>query len=130
MAIGQAENAESEAQKTLDNLYAYDLGTVLFKPTLAAQIPFRGTEEEALSYFVGGKIDEDTGFAMAPYTNVRFDNEGIITYCDAAIAMGEYYFTKTDETEIKVEYSFGYVQDENGELKINLHHSSLPYQAQ
>lgn len=130
VAIGKADNAKAEAQKTLDTLYGYDSGSVLFKPTLASDDPFRGMEDEALSYFVGGSIAEDEGFALAPYTNVRFDNEGIITYCDTAISMGEYYFTKTDGSEIKVEYSFGYVRDENGDLKINLHHSSLPYQAQ
>jgi len=26
-----------------------------------------------------------------------------------------------------VEYSFGYIKDEDGNLKIALHHSSLPY---
>jgi len=129
-AIGKAEDAKAEAQSTLDTLYGYEGGNVLFKPTLASDEPFRWREDEALSYFVGGSIAEDKGFALAPYTNVRFDNEGIITYCDTAISMGEYYFTKTDGSEIKVEYSFGYVRDENGDLKINLHHSSLPYQAQ
>jgi len=128
--IGKAENPKAEAQSILDRLYAYDLGTVLFKPTLASDIPFRGTEKEALSYFVRGSISEDKGFALAPYNNVRFENEGIITYCDTAISMGEYFFTKTDGSEIKVEYTFGYVRDEKGNLKINLHHSSLPYQAQ
>ena len=128
VAIGKAENPEAEAQSTLDRLYGYDLGTVLFKPTLASNEPFRGTEKEALSYFVTGSISEDKGFALAPYNNVRFENEGIITHCDTAISMGEYFFTKTDGSEIKVEYTLGYVRDENGDLKINLHHSSLPYQ--
>jgi hypothetical protein len=130
VAIGQAEDAAAEAQKTLDNLYAYDMGVVLFKPTLASNVPFRGSEEEAHSYFVGGSIEEDNGFALAPYTNVRFENEGIITNCDSAISMGEYYFTTTEGEEVKVEYSFGYIRDESGDLKINLHHSSLPYQEQ
>lgn len=130
VAIGAADDAQTAAQNTLDNLYAYDMSTVLFKPTLASEEPFRGAEDEALSYFVGGDISEDNGFALAPYTNVRFENEGIITYCDNAVAMGEYFFTKTDGTDVKVEYSFGYVRDEDGDLKINLHHSSLPYQAQ
>lgn len=130
VAIGKADDAKAEAQQTLDTLYAYDVGAVLFKPTLASDEPFRGTEDEALSYFVGGSIDEDKGFALAPYTNVRFDNEGIITHCDTALSMGEYYFTKTDGSEIRVEYSFGYIRDDNGDLKINLHHSSLPYKLQ
>ncbi|MCL2932269.1 MAG: hypothetical protein MGG11_08320 [Trichodesmium sp. MAG_R03] len=132
--IGKAaenkETAVAEAQSTLDRLYAYDLGTVLFKPTLASNVPFRGTEKEALSYFVGGIISEDQGFALAPYDKVRFENEGIVTYCNTAISMGEYFFTKTDGSEMKVEYTFGYVRDKNGNLKINLHHSSQPYQVQ
>jgi len=130
VAIGKAENAEEKAQKVIDRLYAYDEGTVLFKPTLASESPFRSSETTALSYFVGGEISEDKGFALAPYTNVRFENEGIITHCDTALSMGEYFFTKTDGEEIKVEYSFGYIRDENSDLKINLHHSSLPYQPQ
>ena len=128
VAIGAAEDAATEAQKTIDSLYAYDMGTVLFKPTLASDDPFRGTEEEAHSYFVGGDIAKDKGFALAPYTNVRFQNEGIVTHCDTALAMGEYFFTKTDGSEVKVEYSFGYVRDDDGNLRINLHHSSLPFQ--
>ena len=130
VAIGQTETPEIEAQMTLDELYAYNISRVLFKPTLASNEPFRGTEEDALSYFVGGNISEDNGFALAPYNKVRFENEGIITYCDTAISMGEYFFTKPDGNEIKVEYTFAYIRDENGDLKIDLHHSSLPYQAQ
>jgi hypothetical protein len=130
VAIGASGDPREKAGEVIDNLYAYDEGTVLFKPTLASEKPFRGSEDEALSYFVGGDISEDNGFALAPYTDVRFENEGIITYCDAAVAMGEYFFTDTNGEDIKVEYSFGYVRDNDGDLKINLHHSSLPYQAQ
>ncbi|PIR33530.1 MAG: hypothetical protein COV36_02535 [Alphaproteobacteria bacterium CG11_big_fil_rev_8_21_14_0_20_44_7] len=125
--IGKSDNPSVRAQKHLDDLYAYDLGEVLFKPTKAADDQFRGTEEEALSYFVTGIVPEDKGFALAPYTKVRFENEGITIDCDSALAMGNYYFTTTEGNEIKVEYSFGYIEDKDGNLKINLHHSSLPY---
>ena len=132
--IGEAkdmpEEAKARASNHLDTLYAYDMGTVLFKPTLAADDQFRGTKEEALSYFVGGSIEEDNGFAIAPYTNVRFENEGIVIDGDSAVAMGNYFFTKTDGEDVKVEYTFGYVEDEEGNLKINVHHSSLPYSAE
>lgn len=127
VAIGKAADHKAAALKHLDTLYGYDMGKVLFKPTKAAEDQFRGTKEEALSYFVTGIVPEDKGFALAPYTNVRFENEGIVTDCDSAMAMGNYYFTTTDGKEIKVEYSFGYVKDANGKLKINLHHSSFPY---
>jgi len=125
--IGKAEDNKKAALEHLDNLYAYDLGEVLFKPTKAAADQFRGTKDEALSYFVTGIVPEDKGFALTPFTNVRFESEGISIDCDSALAMGNYYFTTTDSQEIKVEYSFGYVEDARGNLKINLHHSSLPY---
>jgi hypothetical protein len=43
-----------------------------------------------------------------------------------AIAMGNYYFTTVDGDEVKVEYTFGYTLV-GGNLKIDLHHSSFPY---
>ena len=97
-----------------------------FKPTKAKEVPFRPTEEEALSYFVTGIIPEDTGFAIAPYTAVSFDNHGCIFDSDSATCMGEYYFTGTDSSVTKVEYTFGYKKDAEGNLKIVVHHSSLP----
>ncbi|CAM3703384.1 MULTISPECIES: hypothetical protein [Vibrio] len=129
IAIGKAKDARSAAIKHIDKFYAYDLGTVLFKPTLAVEDQFRHSKSEALSYFVGGEIKEDNGFALAPYTNVRWENEGVITdkNSDMAMAMGNYFFTKTDGQEVKVEYTFGYIKDDAGNIKINLHHSSLPY---
>ena len=127
VAIGAAKDHEKAAIEMINTLYGYDIGPVLFKPTKASEVEFRDTKEEALSYFVGGKEAEDKGFALAPFTKVRFDNKGIVIDCDSALAMGNYYFTKTDGEEIKVDYSFGYVEDKSGHLKINLHHSSLPY---
>ena len=45
---------------------------------------------------------------------------------NGAIAMGNYYFKSNHSNIIKVEYTFGY-KLVNGKLKIDLHHSSLPY---
>ena len=131
VAIGAAytagEDYEAAARAHIEDFYAYGSHPVLFKPTLAAEDQFRGTFDEALSYFVGGMIEEDGGFAIAPYTNVRWENEGTLIDSDSAMAMGNYFFTRTTGEEVKVEYSFGYVLDENGDLKIVLHHSSLPF---
>lgn len=118
---------EAAARKHLDTLYNYDNGMVLFKPTLAAEDQFRGTYNEALSYFVTGMRAEDSGFAIKGWTDVRFENEGIVTDDDNAMAMGNYYFTGPDGSVTKVEYTFGYVRDANGNLKINTHHSSVPF---
>ena len=46
---------------------------------------------------------------------------------DSATCMGEYFFTGTDSSVTKVEYTFGYKKDAEGNLKIVVHHSSLPY---
>ena len=127
VTIGKAEDPRKAAIAHIDEFYAFDHGTVLFKPTLASVDQFRGTKKEALSYFIGQDLAEDNGFALAPYTAVRWANEGIVTDGDSAMAMGNYFFTKTDGDVVKVEYSFGYVKDKDGNLKINLHHSSLPF---
>jgi len=118
------------AEKHLDELYNFQSGEVLFKPTKAAETQFRNDNESALSYFVGGndKFAEDHGFAIQPWTNVRFENAGTYLHGDYAVAMGNYFFTQTDGTEVKVEYTFGY-NKVDGRLKINLHHSSIPFNA-
>ena len=43
------------ATKHVETLYAYDIGKVLFKPTLAVKEQFRPTFETALSYFVASE---------------------------------------------------------------------------
>jgi len=121
---------KARASEHIETLYAYGDTDVMFKPTLAAQDQFREKFGEALSYFVGTDGTEDSGFAIKGWTNVRWENNGIYTTDDSAMAMGNYYFTGADGTETKVEYTFGYVLDDSGALKINLHPSSLPYAAQ
>ena len=117
----------ARASEHIEMLYAYGETPVMFKPTLAAEDQFRESFDEALSYFVGTKGTEDGGFAIKGWTNVRWENNGVYTSGDSAMAMGNYYFTGPDGTETKVEYTFGYVKDDTGALKINLHHSSLPF---
>lgn len=132
VAIGRAytngEDYRVLTQEVVDTLYGYREGTVLFKPTKAAEDQFRLTEEEAISYFIAGFVPEDKGFALQPWSEVRFENIGIRLGCSDALAMGNYYFTDLNSgQEAKVEYTFGYRKDEDGNLFIDLHHSSLPY---
>jgi hypothetical protein len=119
----------ARATQHINELYAYGMTDVMFKPTLAADDQFRETFPEALDYFVGKEGTEDSGFAIKGWTNTRWESNGIYTDGDSAMAMGNYYFTGPDGNETKVEYTFGYVLDEDGDLRINLHHSSLPYSA-
>jgi len=123
------KECEKFASEFLDNLYAFEKGKVLFKPTKCEKEQFRPTKSEALSYFISGDdraCDEDKGFAIQPWTKVRFENTGFILEIDRAISMGNYFFTDLDGNEAKVEYTFGY-KSINGNLKIDLHHSSFPY---
>ena len=123
------KECEKFASEFLDNLYAFDKGKVLFKPTKCEKEQFRPTKSEALSYFISGDdraCDEDKGFAIQQWKKVRFENTGFILEIDRAISMGNYFFTDLDGNEAKVEYTFGY-KSINGNLKIDLHHSSFPY---
>ncbi len=101
---------------------------MLFKPTKAANEQFRNTKRSAYSYFIAGdgrECQEDNGFALSNWTEILFDNSNIIINEDIAIAMGNYTF-KNEASKIKVEYSFVY-KNYGNEIKIILHHSSLPY---
>ncbi len=131
--IGSLKNNRLECETFtsdfLDKLYAFEAGPVLFKPTKCATEQFRPIKLEALSYFIAGEdraCEEDKGFAINPWTNVRFENAGFIFEENRAIAMGNYFFTDLDGNEAKVEYTFGYKLVGN-QLKIDLHHSSFPY---
>lgn len=121
---------KAAATEHINDFYYYEDGTVLFKPTLASEKQFRKDFEGALSYFVGGNENypEDHGFAIKPWSDVRWENIGTKIYTDVALAMGNYYFTPAEGgDEVKVEYSFAYVKDDDGNLKIVLHDSHLPY---
>ncbi len=120
---------ESFVSSFLDERYAFESGPVLFKPTKCKKEQFRNTKLQALSYFIGGEkrvCEEDQGFALHPWTEVRFENSEFILEENRAIAMGNYFFIDSKGDEVKVEYTFGYKLID-GILKIDLHHSSLPF---
>ena len=127
------------AEQAIQKLYGYDIATVMFKPTLAVQEPFRPTYIGALSYFVGyiptkarSGIEEDKGFAVASgdtWSEVEFENNQTSCVGDVAYSQGYYYFTNAvSNSRTGVEYSFVYKKTWWG-LKIIVHHSSLPASA-
>ena len=131
--IGTLKDNESECleftKSFLNSLYDFENNDVLFKPTKAAEEQFRPNFQMALSYFLGGSnsfCSEDEGFAMKPWVDVKFANSGFIIENERAIAMGNYFFTDSSGALVKVEYTFGY-KLRNGNLVIDLHHSSLPF---
>ncbi|MEM9018337.1 MAG: phosphoribosyl-AMP cyclohydrolase [Verrucomicrobiota bacterium] len=130
VAIGAAgDDAPALAEEAARTAYAFDLGPIQFKPTLASEEPFRPDLEGALSYFVSGNDEyaEDKGFALKPWSKVRFDNHTVKFHGNIAIAMGHYYFTGPDGTETKVEYTKGYVKTPDNRVLLFLQDSSLPF---
>ena len=52
----------------------------------------------------------------------------IVGYNNYLISMGNYYFENNKKKLLKVEYTFGFIKINEKDLRINLHHSSLPYE--
>ena len=133
LKIGEASkqkvNLDSLVYELLHDVYAFDFGDVLFKPTLAKKQQFRSTKEEFISYFIGrNKIcEEDRGFAIKNWKSIKFENYKIIEHNNYWLSMGNYFFTDYKNKPLKVEYTFGFIMTTKNELRINLHHSSLPY---
>ena len=131
--IGELKDTTKECRMFtvafISKMYDYENGIVQFKPTKASDAQFRGDVKSALSYFIGSDSDfsEDSGFALNPWVNVDFENNSINIINDIAIAMGNYFFTDNNGDKTKVEYSFVYKKNDQGDLKIILHHSSLPF---
>jgi len=120
---------KTTAKEHINNFYNYEEGSVLFKPTMTSFKQFRTDFKGALSYFTGGdeNYPEDHGFAIKPWVTVRWENIGTKIYGNVAIVMGNYYFSPANGgNEIKVEYSFVFIKNEEGKLKIILHDSHLP----
>jgi hypothetical protein len=121
---------KATATEHINEFYNYQEGSVLFKPTMASEKQFRTDFQGALSYFIAGdeEYPEDHGFAIKPWSDVRWENIGTKIIGNMAVAMGNYYFTPAEGgDEVKVEYSFSYTKDKDGNLKIILHDSHLPY---
>jgi hypothetical protein len=121
---------QAAAEEHIKEFYNYQEGDVLFKPTLVSVKQFRTDFEGALSYFVGGNRNypEDHGFAIKPWSAVRWESTGIKIIGNMGVAMGNYFFTPTaGGDDVKVEYSFAYTTNSDGQLRIVLHDSHLPY---
>ena len=125
------EGATSVASCMIDNLYFYGFGEVLFKPTLSGgSQTFRPTKEGALSYFVGHNpsYPNDNGFGIKFWREVSSETSASFIDDTVAMWMGWVTFIDRDGQATKVDKSWGYKLDDHGNLRIILHHSSLPYE--
>jgi hypothetical protein len=127
---GGQKAAKDLAEKVIDAAYGYQMGSVLFKPTLTvAPQTFRTTRAGALAYFVGGDsaFPKDTGFALKGWTRCESKNAAVFIAGDSASTMGNVMITGKDGKVTTVDKTWKYVKDDAGKLRIVLHHSSLPY---
>jgi len=129
---GGIDKARFLASEIIDNLYGFEFGPILFKPTLSGgSQTFRTDKEGTLSYFIGqnSKYSSDTGFALKSWRESDSETSSIFVENNIAMWMGWISLTNKDGDVVKVDKSWGYKKNKNGILKIILHHSSLPYQA-
>ena len=113
---------QEQASKFLKTHYLFETENVLFKPTLTREEIFRNSFDKALSYFIGGDIDEDKGFAIQEWKSIDTDQMNILIEDGLIIAMGVLSF-KSDEV-FKVAFTF-MLKESNSDLKIKVQHSSL-----
>ena len=125
------EMATSVASEMIDNLYGFSFAKVLFKPTLSGgSQTFRPTKEGALSYFVGHNpaYPNDRGFGIKFWREISSETSAIFIDDTVAMWMGWVVLIDRDGQVTKVDKSWGYKLDDVGNLRIVLHHSSLPYE--
>lgn len=123
--------ARDIAEDVIDSSYGYTLGPVLFKPTLAvAPQTFRTTREGAISYFVAQdpNFAADGGFALKGWRSYEIENAAIFIKDGVAVSMGKVRVTDKDGNVTEVDKTWGWTRDAAGDMRIILHHSSLPYQ--
>lgn len=126
--------AKKLAGEIIDSAYGYNLGPVLFKPTLAngeGEQTFRTSRDGAVSYFVGGDptFAQDSGFALKGWRSFEIDNAGILITGNSATSMGHVTVIDAKGNRTTVDKTWGYVRGPDGKLRIVVHHSSLPYSA-
>lgn len=133
-AFAEGEDYVAIAVAVLDNLYGYEYGPVLFKPTLASDVPFRFDWDGAASYFIGtsapNTVDGDElGFAKNVWTSVEFEDDWtFVINGETAIGMGTVAITDGDGEQVIVHKSMAWFRGTDGQLRLQLHHSSVPYE--
>ena len=116
---------KEEAIKFIKNHYLFETEDVLFKPTMTKRVLFRNDQNSALSYFIGGSIPEDNGFAIKPWKAIDTQEINNIIEKNLIVTMGVFNFTEFDTNErTKVVFTF-ILKSTDNVLKIKIHHSSI-----
>lgn len=124
-AYEKNEDYKNIALEFINKHYLFNEELVLFKPTLTNKTIFRNSVDDALSYFIGGKYPEDTGFALKAFESVTIDETNTIIENNLIAIMGILDFKLMSPTEhMRVAFTFVLKTSDSG-LKIKIHHSSL-----
>jgi hypothetical protein len=124
-AYEKNEDYKNIALAFINKHYLFNEESVLFKPTLTNKTIFRNSVDDALSYFIGGKYPEDTGFALKAYESININETNTIIEKDLIAIMGILDFKLVNSNEsMRVAFTFVLKSSESG-LKIKIHHSSL-----
>ncbi len=130
------DKAKTLAGEVIDAAYGYNLGPVAFKPTWSkGATTFRSTRNGALSYFVGDNSKyNDKGFAIgspgpsrSPWANCTIENAVIQLHGNTASSMGWVHFTAENGYKSSVDKTWTFRKDDEGNLRIVIHHSSAPF---
>ncbi len=115
---------ELEANNFIEKHYAFKETDILFKPTFTKEMIFRNNKKDALSYFIGGDISEDSGFALKPWESIELRELNTLIEENLIAAMGRLKFKphKKEETTL-VAFTFIFTKIDDT-LKIKVHHSS------
>ncbi|MDP3536304.1 MAG: phosphoribosyl-AMP cyclohydrolase, partial [Halomonas sp.] len=73
------------------------------------------------------EFPNDSGFALNGWQEVTIDNAAIFISGDTAMTVGNVSILDSDGNTTTVDKSWGYQLDDEGEMRIVLHHSSLPF---
>ena len=110
------------AEAHIDQFYNYGKnreGSVLFKPTLATEKQFRLTFEGALSYFVGGNPNFSKIMVSQLNHGLRLNGKVWELISSEIRCHGELLLYSCRDRDVKkVEYSFAYTKNDDGELKL------------
>ena len=115
---------EKSAELFVSTHYAFDSEEVLFKPTFTKEVIFRNSKDLALSYFIGGEVAEDKGFALQPWEEIRLEELNIIEQDNLMVAMGTLNFKPLNLKENTLIAFTCLLIETDGSLKIKVHHSS------
>ena len=124
----EAQQAWGEALVAISHTYEEE-GIDAASTLAEAPQTSRTTPEGTLAYFVGhsDEYSADSGFALKGWQEVTIDNAAIFISGDMALTMGTVSILDADGYTTTVDKSWGYHLDDDGDLRIVLHHSSLPF---